>query len=266
MQAADKTAAHRRIAYLRAAFGVGLAWIVLATAALADGERARALTTGIAFPTLDDAIVVDPAALSDESAKEGRLTYDGGFSGMIAGSSESFGYGAALNAEGEGTLTLGTGTRARFDGTDLRAGISAGFNSGLNPASAQWNAGLILGGENGFRFAATMASILSNPTVTAAIGYGHARVYQAELDVAGAVSSFTASGQNLTVTLSAVRYFGGFGLGAFATSPAGVNPPSGGSPSFGGMGQIALSHQISFDLRVSGASGGGVTFGITSAF
>lgn len=231
----------------------------------AHADIARPLSSGIVYPSLDDAVANNSAALTDQHGlTAGRLDYDPnpalGYSGMFATSSDQYGYGLSLNALGAGTLTLGAG----MGGNLYKIGVNASLNDSINPSNATFGLSGIIGGNDGFRLAATLSSVLQSEAdnLTVGIGYSQSGKYQVEVDLKVLTSSFTSAGLVYTLSSSAVKYFGTFGLGVFENSLAGVNPLGVNTPNFGGVLQYFISNPLSIDLRYSTGDTGGFGFGL----
>jgi hypothetical protein len=209
----------------------------------------------------------NPSLLGDErDGLAARLDYDpsGGYSGMfatVAGGGSS-GYGLSLNSLGAGTLTLGAGTGGRI----FHIGVNASLNGTINPGDAAVGVGTAIGDINGLRLAATLSNVLQfdSARVTLGLGYAAAKNFQIEADLAVVYSSLSAKGNVYTQTVSAVKYFGTFGIGALEISPAGINPFGIGELIFGGTARIKVFGQTSLDARYTTATGGGLGLGIMS--
>lgn len=233
---------------------------IVGSHARADFERA--LTSGVAYPTIDDAIYNNPAMLPDEhGGGAGRLDYDPvrGYSMMYGKASSKSGLGLAMNPAGAGTLTLGGGYNMDW----VQVGASLSLNSTYNPTDGDIGVALGFGGLDGFRFVGTMSSLLESASNTMKIGLGYAQngKYHLELNLSANASSFFSSGSSYAQRFSAVKYFSSFGIGAFEVATFTKSPLGLTGMNFGGMIQYDISGTVSLDVRYSSEPNTGLGFG-----
>lgn len=229
----------------------------------AHADFARSLTGGIAYPTMADAVSINPAAMPDERhIQQGRLSYDpaGGYSAIYGTIPEQTAYGLSLNSLGSGTLTLGAG-RAW---SRIRLGLNASVSKTLNPSDATIGFSAILGGVDGWRMALTLSSILKSDSDNMTLGIGYARSgrYQLELDTSVLTSQLTAKGSSYGVNASAIKYFSSWGIGVLASTKATLSPVNLPSPDLGGLFQFYFSNKTSLDVKYTQGTDGGLGVGL----
>lgn len=225
----------------------------------------RPLSSGRVYPTLPDAVAMNPAAMSDErDAAVGRLFYDdkNGYAAMYAKSWNNSGLGLGLNPLGAGTLTLAWA----FGGESFHIGINGSMNGTLSPGDSGIGLSMSYGKISGFRIMALMTSVLKSESNNVVFGFGYAQAknYQVELTFKTAGTTFTGPGLIYTTELGATKFWESIGLGAFVITKTGYKPVALSSPDMGGALQYLWNSNTSFDFKY--VQNGSMTLGFLSKF